>query len=110
MTFHYMIPILFLSVSKCHEAVHLIDNMVKMHFTDEHHCFVTKHYYLSGHSYACVRNIFFDEYHENILKMQIKRIVYRFEQHNQISDFQETRQLQVCMLELVEVMRRFYMN
>ncbi len=77
-----MILILFSRVSTHHEAVHVVKDVVKMCFMDEHRYLVIKHYYLSGHSYARVRNVFFFEYDESISKMQIKWIVYRYKQHN----------------------------
>ncbi len=49
---------------------------------------------------------YFDEYDENISKMQIKRIVDCFEQHNQISDLQKTGWPCVRTLELVKEVRR----
>ncbi len=36
-----LLPLL---VSICREAVHMVDNVVEMRFTDEHRCFVIKHY------------------------------------------------------------------
>ncbi len=53
-----MIPILYSRVSTHHEVVHVVDNVVEMRFMDEHRSFVIKHYYLSAHSYARVRNFF----------------------------------------------------
>ncbi len=52
-----------------------------------------------------VKKVFFHEYNENISKMQIKRTVDCFEQHDQILDLQRAGRLCVHTPELVEEVR-----
>ncbi len=80
--------------------VHVVDNVVKMCFTDEHRCFVIEHYYLSGCSYVRVRNTFFDQYDETSRKCKVNRSIVL--NNKQILYLQKTGLSRVPMPELVE--------